>query len=246
LFYSSLRDAWTPKNHDVSPLRQAVDEMNRIGLNTSLPPSVVTQTPDGKAAPGTWQFVHIDEEGKKGLAWGLPGGPGVGFPEYANNPGKVDAGSFERARTRTAKALSETRLPDGEIHPNTARKLLSIWIAVPDIAQARRQSELFGFESRGVREPDGVGEKGYEFQCGQGTLIFFQPTNDASPLTVLVKKSGYGPVGISVAVADISKTQQIAEAGTARKLPIRQLDGKSGFVVPAESASGAFVEFIQQ
>jgi hypothetical protein len=66
-----------------------------------------------------------------------------------------------------------------------------------------RQAERFGFVAAGEIDPKALGEKGREVQFGQGTLVFFEPTQRNSPLAALVAKQGLGPFGISVDVADL-------------------------------------------
>jgi Glyoxalase-like domain len=233
-------------NIDVSPVQQATNTMRRLGISVTLPPSRIRRTPDGKEAPGAWQFISIDSDDQKAHPFGVPGGPGVGWLEYTDNADRLTPDRFRRSREQAEKAVPDLRRLAGEIHPNTARKVLSVWVVVPEIADAARQNELFGLTGRGTRYFEAVGEKGSAFQCGQGTLVFFQPMNQTSPLAVLVKKSGYGLFGVSIAVADIKKAEQIVEQGTGRKFSIERAEGRSGFVVPAELAAGTFVEFVQQ
>jgi hypothetical protein len=233
-------------NVDVFPIEQAVDAIQRLGSTVTLPPSQTVRTADGKEQPGPWQFLRIDPKDQATHPLGVPGGAGVGFLEYRNNAEHLGPERFQAAREQAEKELPDPRRPAGEIHPNTARKLLSVWVAVPNAAEAVEQSVRYGFASRGVRSIKAVGEKGHEVQCGQGTIVFFQPLNQKGALAPLITKRGFGPFGVSVAVADLKVAQQIVQQGTNTKFPIQQSDDRKSFVVPEELAAGSFIEFVQQ
>ena len=233
-------------NIDVFPIEQAVDFIQRLGSGVTLPPSRVRQTPDGKQEPGPWQFLLIDPKDQAAHPLGVPGGSAVGFLEYRDNSERLGPERFQMWRERAEKEVPDPRRAAGEIHPNTARKLLSVWVAVPNVLEALQQSERFRFASRGVRFVKAVGEKGHEVQCGQGTIVFFQPLNQKGALAPLVAKRGFGPFGVSVAVADLKVAQQIVQQGTNTKFAIQQSDSRKSFVVPEELAGGSFIEFVQQ
>jgi hypothetical protein len=236
----------TSYNVDVFPIEQAVDAIQRLGSTVTLPPSLTTRTPDGKEQPGPWQFLRIDPKDQATHPLGVPGGAAVGFLEYRNNAERLSPERFQTSREQAEQELPDPRRPAGEIHPNTARKLLSVWVAVPNVAEAVQQSARFGFAARGVRLVKAVGEKGHEVQCGQGTIVFFQPLNQKGALAPLVTKRGFGPFGLSVAVGDLKAAQQIVQQGTNTKFPIQQTDDRKSFVVPEELAAGSFIEFVQQ
>jgi hypothetical protein len=147
---------------------------------------------------------------------------------------------------RSKREVPDTRRNTGEIHANTARRLRSVWVAVPSLADAVKQSERFGFAFQGKRYFTELGEEGQIVQCGLGTIVFFEQQHQNSPLTELVKKHGFGPFGVSVEVKDIKTAQSIVEQGMRMKFEIQQMEGRNGFIVPAEFTAGTFIEFIQQ
>jgi len=91
-----------------------------------------------------------------------------------------------------------------------------------------------------------LNEKGQEVQCGQGTIVLFEPANKNSPLAALIKKQGFGPFGISISVADLKTAQRVIQDGTHSKLGIQRSGTFASFIVPAGLAAGTFVEFVQQ
>jgi hypothetical protein len=234
-------------NLDVSPVEQAADAMRRLGLTVTLPPSGTTRTPDGKEQPGPWQFIGIDPQDQAAAISGVPGGTGVGILEYRNNSDRLTPERFQIMRERAERENPDPRRLAGEVHANTARKLRSVWVAVPSVDKAVAQAARFGFKAAGgQRDFKALGEKGREVQCGHGTIVFFAPTHPDSPLAALVKKQGPGPFGISVSVADLKTARRVVQDGTHAKFAIERAGSQSGFIVPADLAAGTFVEFVQQ
>jgi hypothetical protein len=232
-------------NIDVSPVEQAVDAMRRIGMRVSLRPGPTTKTPDGKEAPD-WQFADIDPQDKTAQPLGVPGGLGVGFLEYRINSNLLNPDRFKRLLERAEREVPDPRRTSGEIHANTARRLRSVWIAVPSVVEAVKQAGRFEFAAGVERQFKALGEKGREVQCGQGTLVFFEPVHEHSPLAALVDKQGFGLFGISIGVADLKTAQRIVQQGTQVKFRIQRLGNQASFVVPSDLAGGTFLEFVQE
>ena len=233
-------------NVNVSPVDAAADLMRRLGMKVSLPPSVTTRDASGKEHPGAWQFILPEAETEAQFPKGVPGGSGVGFLEYRNNASRRDPARYERFRARIEREVPDSRRTPGELHANTARKLLSVLVSVPNVADAVHQSERLGFapgEERYVRD---LGEKGREVQCGIGTFVFFEVSNPKGALSAHVKQKGLGPFGFSVSVTDLKTAQRVVEQGTNRRFAIRKSAGRSSFMVPAAFAGGTFVEFVQE
>ena len=232
-------------NVNVSPVDAAADLMRRAGLKVYLPPSVTTRDASGKEQPGAWQFVLPEAQTEAQFPKGVPGGPGVGFLEYRNNANRRDPARYETFRARIERQVPDSRRAPGELHANTARKLLSVLVSVPDVAAAVRESERLGFTPGEERYVKDLGEKGREVQCGIGTFVFFEATNPRGALSAHVKQKGLGPFGFSVSVMDLKTAQRVVQQGTNRKFPIRKSPGRSSFMVPAAFAGGTFVEFVQ-
>jgi hypothetical protein len=229
-------------NIDVSPAAETAVTFRGLGLTVTLPPSKTTLGPDGKEQPGPWQFVGISAEDTVKVPVGVPGGPGVGFLEYRNNAQHLAPDRLQSLRERLERDAPDARRLPGEFHANTARRWVSVWVAVPSVAEAVKQSERFGFAPGAERQLAALGAHGRQVACGRGSIVFWEPVNNASLLASLIKKYGLGPFGIGVEVADLRKAHQIAELGTQSKLPI----DRNSFVVPGDLAGGTWIEFVQQ
>lgn len=233
-------------NVNVSPVEGAADLMRHMGLKVYLPPSITTRDATGKVQPGPWQFILPEAQTEAKFPKGVPGGPGVGFLEYRNNASRRDPARYETIRARIEREVPDSRRAPGELHANTARKLLSVLVSVPSIADAVRQSERLGFAAGEERYIKDLGEKGREVQCGIGTLVFFEAANPRSALSAYVRQKGLGPFGLSVSVLNLKIAQRVVHQGTNRKVVIQKSGGRSSFIVPAALCGGTFVEFVQQ
>jgi Glyoxalase-like domain len=232
-------------NLNVSPAVQAADAMRQLGLRVNLPLSQTFVTPDGKETRGPWQYVDVDPQDQAAQPLGVPGGPGVGFVEYQNQADRLKPERFQSALKIAQRDFPDPRRSAGEIHANTARKLRSVWVAVPSVAEAVKQAARFGFAAGAESQFKALGEIGREVPCGQGSIVFFEPAHQNSPIAALVKKQGLGPFGISVGVADLKTAQRVVEEGTHAKFQIQHSGNRTSFIVPAELAAGTVIEFVQ-
>jgi catechol 2,3-dioxygenase-like lactoylglutathione lyase family enzyme len=209
-------------NIDASPIQGAADMLRMRGLNVRLP-QAAPRIIDGKETPAPWQFMFATEE-RNAPVIGVPGGDGVGFIEYRNN--------------------SVTRRKPTD-HSNTARRLLSVFVAVPDVAAAQKECGRLGFKPLDQRQSSALGARGREVQCGTGSITFWEPSGESSTLGVLLKQKGPGPFGFSVGVASLQTAHQLVEQGTHKNLRIESRSGHKSFTVPGELTGGLWVEFLQ-
>jgi hypothetical protein len=232
-------------NVNVSPAEGAAGTIRLLGLRVSLPPSPMRRDAEGKESRGPWQFADIDPRDQTAQPYGVPGGPGVGYLEYQNQADHLKPERFQRAMELSKSQVPDPRRPAGEIHANTARKLLSVWVVVPNADEAVKQAARFGFAAT-KNHRKALGEEGQEVQCGEGTIAFFEAAHPDSALANLVKKRGLGPFGISIGVADLKMAQRIVQDGTHTSLETEQTEDRMSFIIPSEVAAGTVFEFVQQ
>jgi hypothetical protein len=177
-------------NVNVSSVESAADLMRRLGLKVYLPPNVAARDANGNEKPTPWRYVLPEAQAAAEFPKGVPGGPAVGFFEEHTDPTL-----YKNVLADIERAVPDSRRAPGELHANTARKLLSVLVSVPSVAAAVRQSERFGFAAGAERYVKALGEKGREVQCGTGTIVFFEAANPGSALSEYVKRKGLGPLG---------------------------------------------------
>lgn len=232
-------------NIDISSAEQAADAMRHLGLRVSLAPGPTRRDADGKESRGAWQFADIDPRDQAAVPYGVPGGRGVGYIEYENQADHLKPERFQTAMDRVAREIPDSRRLPGEIHANTARKLLAVWVVVPNADEAVKQAARFGFAAT-KNHRKALGEEGQEVQCGEGTIVFFEAAHPDSALADLVKKHGLGPFGVSVGVADLKTAQRIVQDGTHATFEVQRVENRLSIIVPAEVAAGTVFEFVQQ
>lgn len=209
-------------NIDASPFQHAADTLRMRGFNVNIPqlgPRII----DGKEAPAPYQGMFATEKRNR-PPFGVPGGDGVGFIEYRNN--------------------STTRRPPTD-HANTAKRLLSVFVAVPDITSAQRESRRLGLKPLGQRRSDVLSARGREVECGRGTITFWEPSSQNGPLGALLKQKGPGPFGFSVGVASLQKAHQLIEQSTHKNLLFESRSERKSFAVSGDLTGGLWVEFVQ-
>ncbi len=228
-------------NIDVSNIESLRDRLSAKGLNVSLAPS--TRIANGKEEPAPWRFLYATDNrtGKAPLP-GVPGGDAVGLIEYReNNSAQTDA-----IRRMILSSVPDPRRAAGEDNANTARRLRSVWVAVPDVADALKKSTLFGLTSVGNIRSSALRAKGERVECGQGSIEFWEPERKDGALATLLSERGPGPFGFSVIVANLDKAHQIAAKGFDEKFATENRDGHRTFAVSAKLTDGVWVEFVQQ
>jgi hypothetical protein len=146
-------------NIDVSPASETAAILRGLGLMVTLPPSTRISS-EGKEEPGPWQSVTISTEDTYKFLVGVPGGLGVGFGEYRDNPNHLGSDRFRLMREEAEREVPDAKRSPGEIHANTARKLVSVWVAVPNVVEAVKQSERFGFAPGAERQVAILGARG--------------------------------------------------------------------------------------
>ncbi len=229
-------------NVNVSPVDRAAATLRERGMEVSLPLSQVILR-DGKEVRGGWQFLNIAKTGKTTPSPGVPGGDAVGFLEYRDNQRKMAPKYSDDFRARAEREFPDPRRRAGEIHPNTARWMRSVWVAVESVSDAVKQSEIFGFAGAAARENKSLGARGREVECGRGTIVFWEAAKPGTPLSGLIKSRGLGAFGVSIDVVDLKLARRIAEKGIGKKLPMDVASPRKNFVVPGELTGGVWIEF---
>jgi len=115
----------------------------------------------------------------------------------------------------------------GTVHPNTAKKLSSVWMGVRDLEASVREYESMGFRpARRLAVPQ-LGARGQEIEAGQGTILLLQPEDSTRRVSAfLAERGAEGIMGVSIEVGSLQ---------TARSL-----------FIPPELTHGVWIEFFQK
>ncbi|OGD24165.1 MAG: hypothetical protein A2Y69_04835 [Candidatus Aminicenantes bacterium RBG_13_59_9] len=146
---------------------------------------------------------------------------------------------------RTAKraARREQGMMD---HPNTAKRLHSVWFAVRDLEASLRNLHDAGFESGEPREATFLEAGGREVKAGTGTMILLQPADDKGALSEFLSDHDDGSIiAVSIEVSDLDKARSLIESRSGRKLePYTGFYGRS-IMIPPDLTHGVWLELFQ-
>jgi len=136
---------------------------------------------------------------------------------------------------------------DETVHPNTSKKLVSVWMGVRDLEGSIKAYESIGFpRGRKLVLPQ-LGAKGQEIEAGQGSILLLQPENTMGKVaSFLAERGAEGVMGVSIEVASLQTARSLLEANTNRQFePYAGPYGQS-VLIPPEFTRGIWIEFFQK
>lgn len=182
-------------------------------------------------APGFYDLVEISHE-PSGEKHAFP--LAIFFVEYA----------FDPERPARLAARREQGLMD---HPNTARRLYSVWFAVRDLEASLRSLQEAGLEPGETREARFLEAKGREVKAGDGCLLLLQSIDKKGVVNKFLSDRHDGEIiGVSVEVSDVEKARSLIESRSGQKLePYDGFYGRS-ILIPPELTHGVWLELFQR
>jgi methylmalonyl-CoA/ethylmalonyl-CoA epimerase len=133
------------------------------------------------------------------------------------------------------------------VHPNTAKTLASVWMAVSDLEASVRAHESMGFRpARRLAAPQ-LAARGEEIEAGQGTILLLGPENSTGRVaSFLAERGAEGIMGVSIEVASLQTARNLLESNTKRQF--KSYDGPYGqsILIPPELTHGVWIEFFQK
>jgi len=102
----------------------------------------------------------------------------------------LETGSVPAAHIPTKSTDAIFFVQVGSAHPNTAKKLVSVWMGVRDLEASVRAYEAMGFRaSRKLAAPH-LGARAQEIEAGQGTILLLQSENSTSKVASFLAERG--------------------------------------------------------
>jgi catechol 2,3-dioxygenase-like lactoylglutathione lyase family enzyme len=203
-----------------SSARYAADHLKARNFQASLD----TEDPDGN-----YVFISHEPSGEKHV---FP--LAIFLGEYAFDP--------------ESPARFAARLEQGIMtHPNTARRLYSVWFAVRDLEAGLKSIQDVGFEPGETREAKFLGAKGREVKAGNGYMLLLQSIDKNGVLAKFLSDHHDGEIiGVSVEVSDVEKARSWIESRSGHKLePYDGFYGRS-IMIPPDLTHGVWMELFQR
>ena len=139
-----------------------------------------------------------------------------------------------------------TKLEKERTHPNTAKGIQSVWIAVRDLKTATNAYESVGLHANRERNLPELGATGREVEVGQGVILLVQPQKNDGKVASFLADRGEGIMGVSMEVRDLTTARQLLEASTKRNfIPYAGSYGTS-LLIPAEMTGGLWIEMFER
>ena len=178
--------------------------------------------------------ISVDPEQRDpGFAWRLVG---------------LDTGAVPAAHlpTKSTDAVFFIQY-QGTAHPNTAKKLSSVWMAVRDIEATIKEYESMGFRpGRKLAAPQ-LEARSQEIDAGDGTILLLQPQEPTGKVaSFLAERGAEGIMGVSIEVASLQTARGLLEANTKRKFPPYAGPYGESILIPPELTHGVWIEFFQK
>jgi hypothetical protein len=85
-----------------------------------------------------------------------------------------------------------------------------------------------------------------EFDSETGKIILLHPTTAGGPAARFANDRGTGLMGVSLVATDLAKARRLIEGNTKRMVAVYQGFYGNSFLVPAELASGVWIEIVQK
>jgi hypothetical protein len=131
-------------------------------------------------------------------------------------------------------------------HPNTAKRLVSAWMAVKDLEAVTKAYELIGLPSgRRISFPQ-LGARGREIMAGGGVILLLEPTTPKGIVASFLSDRGETIMGVSIEVSSLAEARRIIEVNSKQQYKTYAgLFGQS-ILIPAGLANGAWIELFQR
>ncbi|MDZ7314470.1 MAG: amidohydrolase family protein [candidate division KSB1 bacterium] len=182
-------------------------------------------------APGLYDLVEISHK---------PSGEKRAFPLAI----LLEEYSFDPERPARIAVRREQGMMT---HPNTARRLYSVWFAVRDLEVSHRRLQDAGFEPGQEREMKFLGATGREIRAGDGCLLLLQSVDKNGVVSKFLSDRHDGEIiGVSIEVSDLDKARIWIEGHSRRKLEFYNGFYGRSILIPPETAHGVWMELFQQ
>jgi catechol 2,3-dioxygenase-like lactoylglutathione lyase family enzyme len=130
-------------------------------------------------------------------------------------------------------------------HPNTARKIDTLWLVVSDLDSAIDFYQGLGLEVRFKHKKiHYLGGRGAEVRYKNATLALLQP-DGPGPVADFAADRGEGILGMSIEVGDLQAARALVHANTGLELQTFKYKGRELFLIPASVTHGLLIEMVE-
>jgi catechol 2,3-dioxygenase-like lactoylglutathione lyase family enzyme len=130
-------------------------------------------------------------------------------------------------------------------HPNTARKIDTLWLVVSDLDAAIDFYEGLGLEVKFKNKKiDYLGGRGAEVRYKNATLALLEPDGPGLVADFAADR-GEGILGVSIEVGSLQTARALINGNTGLNLQAFKDKGRSRFLIPASLTHGFLIEMVE-
>jgi catechol 2,3-dioxygenase-like lactoylglutathione lyase family enzyme len=130
-------------------------------------------------------------------------------------------------------------------HPNTARKIDTLWLVVADLDAAIDFYEGLGLEVRHKHKKiDYLGGRGAEVRYNTQTLALLEPDGPGLVADFAAER-GEGILGVSLEVGSLRTAHDLIQGNTGLNLRTFKDKGRNRFLIPASLTHGFLIEMVE-
>lgn len=130
-------------------------------------------------------------------------------------------------------------------HPNTAKKIETLWLVVSDLDAAIDFYEGLGLEVRSKHKKiDYLGGRGAEVRYRNSTLALLEPDGPGLVADFAAAR-GEGILGASIKVRDLDTARHLVNSNTGLHLRTFEYKGRDRFLIPASLTHGFLIEMVE-
>jgi hypothetical protein len=130
-------------------------------------------------------------------------------------------------------------------HPNTAKKIDTLWLVVSDLDAAIDFYEGLGLEVHSKHKKiDYLGGRGAEVEYRNATLALLEPDGPGLVADFAAER-GEGILGVSIKVGNLHTARHLIESNTGLNLRTFKFKGRDRFLIPASLTHEFLIEMVE-
>ena len=130
-------------------------------------------------------------------------------------------------------------------HPNTARKIDTLWLVVSDLDAAIDFYQGLGLEVKFKNKKiQYLGGRGAEVRYKNATLALLEPDGPGLVADFAAER-GEGILGVSLQVGNLRTAHNLIQGNTGLTLPVFKYKGRDRFLIPASLTHGLLIEMVE-
>jgi catechol 2,3-dioxygenase-like lactoylglutathione lyase family enzyme len=132
-------------------------------------------------------------------------------------------------------------------HPNTAKKIHTLWLVVSNLDSAIAFYEGLGLEVHSRHEKiDYLGARAATVRYPHGSTVTLLEPEGPGLAADFAADRGEGILGVSIEVGSLHTARALIQGNTGLPLPVFEYRGQERFLIPASLTHGVLIEMVEE